>query len=66
MAGFSRDETVSLTVLAITVAVFAWYRSDMTGISRWTNAIIALFVSVTIATATLYVLKRWNPIWYRS
>lgn len=66
MAGFSRDETVSLTVLAITVAVFAWYRSDMTGISRLTNAIIALFVSVTIATATLYVLKRWNPIWYRS
>lgn len=66
MAGFSRDETVSLTVLAITVAVFAWYRSDMTGISRWTNAIIALLVSVTIATATLYVLKRWNPIWYRS
>jgi hypothetical protein len=66
MAGFSSDETVSITVLAITVAVFAWYRSDMTGISRWTNAIIALLVSLAVATATFYVLKKWDPFWYRS
>jgi hypothetical protein len=65
MAGLSRDESVSITVLGITVAVFAWYRTSMTGIQRWTNAIIALLVSVAVATATFYVLKNWNPVWYR-
>ncbi|MFQ3295015.1 MAG: hypothetical protein ACI9PP_001942 [Halobacteriales archaeon] len=66
MVSLSRDETVSIAVIGITVGVFAWYRTDMTGIQRWTNATIVLIVNLAIATATFYVLKRWDPFWYRS
>ncbi|MFT4890047.1 MAG: hypothetical protein ACI9YT_000960 [Halobacteriales archaeon] len=66
MVSLSRDEAVSIAVLAITVAVFAWYRTDLTGIQRWANATIALLVSLAVATATFYVLKKWDPIWYSS
>ncbi len=66
MTGLSRDETVSIVVTGITVAVFAWYRTDMTGIQRWTNATIVLLVSIAFATAGTAILKRWNPVWYRS
>lgn len=66
MAGLSRDEIVGIAVIGTTVAVFAWYRISLTGIQRWTNAIIVLLVSVAVATATTLVLKKWNPGWYRS
>jgi divalent metal cation (Fe/Co/Zn/Cd) transporter len=66
MVGFSRDETASVTILGITVAVLTWYRTDLTGIHRWTDATIALLVSVVVATATFYVLNTWDPVWYRS
>jgi len=66
MTGLSRDETVSIVVIGITVAVFAWYRTGMTGIQQWTNATIAFFVSTAFATAGTTILKRWNPVWYRS
>jgi len=66
MAGLSRNEIASLTALGLTVAVFAWYRTDLTGIQRWTNATIALLVSVAVATATFHVLNAWDPVWYRS
>jgi hypothetical protein len=65
MASLSRDETVSIAVIGITAAVFAWYRTDMTGTQRWTNTTIVLLVSVAIAAATFYLLKRWDPFWYR-
>ena len=66
MAGLSRTEIASIAVIGITVTVFAWYRPGLTGIQRWTNAIIVLLVSVAVATATTLVLKKWNPSWYRS
>jgi hypothetical protein len=66
MAGLSRDEVASIALIGITVAVFAWYRTGLTGIQRWTNVIIVLLVSVTVATATTFVLKKWNPRWYRQ
>jgi hypothetical protein len=66
MAGLSRDEIAAIAGIGITVAVFAWYRTGLTGIQRWTNAIIVLLVSVAVATATTFVLKKWNPGWYRS
>lgn len=64
MAGLSRDESVSIVVIAITVAVFAWYRSDMTGIQRVTTVTMALLVSVATATAVFLFLRRWDPVWY--
>jgi cell division protein FtsW (lipid II flippase) len=66
MLGLSRDETVSIVIIGITVAVFAWYRVDMTGVQRWTNATIVFLVSIAVATAVTAILKRWNPVWYRS
>jgi cell division protein FtsW (lipid II flippase) len=66
MAGLSRDESASIAVIGTTVAVFAWYQTDLTGIQRWTNVLIVLLVSVAVATATTFVLKKWNPSWYRS
>ena len=66
MASLSRDEVASIAVIGITVAVFAWYRTGLTGIHQWTNAIIVFLVSVAVATATTLVLKKWNPRWYRS
>lgn len=66
MAGLSRDEIASIAVIGVTVAVFAWYRTDLIGIQRWTNAIIALLVSIAVATATTFILKKWDPRWYRS
>lgn len=66
MAGLSRDEIAAIAGIGITVAVFAWYRTGLTGMQRWTNAIIVLLVSVAVATATTFVLKKWNPRWYRS
>jgi len=65
MASLSRDEIASIAVIGITVAVFAWYRTSLTGIQRWTNASIALLMSVAVAAATTLVLKKWNPGWYR-
>jgi hypothetical protein len=62
----SRDDIVSIVVIGITVAVFAWYQTNMTGIQRMTNAVIALLVSVGCATAVTVVLKKLNPIWYSS
>jgi hypothetical protein len=66
MAELSRDEIASIAVISITVAVFALYQTSSTGIQRWTNAIVALLVSVDMATVTTLVLKKWNPRWYRS
>lgn len=66
MAGFGRGETMSLTVLAITAAVFARYRSHTTGVSRRTSATLAVFVSVAVAAATPYVPNGRHPVWYRS
>jgi uncharacterized membrane protein len=66
LAGLSRDEVASIAVIGITVAVFAWFRTGLTGIQQWTNAIIVFLVSVAVATATTIVLKKWNPRWYRS
>jgi hypothetical protein len=66
MLGLSRDEIVSIVIIGITVAVFAWYQADMTGIQRWTNATTAFLVSIAFATAVTAILKRWNPVWYRS
>jgi len=62
----SRDEIVSITIIGITVAVFAWYRTNMTGIQRLSNSIIVLLVSIGCATAVTVVLKEWNPTWYSS
>lgn len=64
LADLSRDERVSIALISITVAVFAWYQSEMTGIQRWTNATIALVVSIAVATAVTLFLKRWDPFWY--
>jgi hypothetical protein len=66
MDEFSRDETVSIVIIGVTVAVFAWYRAGMTGIQRWSNVTIAFLVSTVFATAVTAILKRWNPVWYRS
>ena len=66
MADLSRDEIASIAVIGITVAAFAWYRTGLTGIQRWTNASIVFFVSVAVATATTLILQKWNPGWYRS
>lgn len=66
IASLSRDEIASIAVIGVTVAVFAWYRTGLTGIQRWTNAIIALLVSIVVATVTTVILKKWNPRWYRS
>jgi hypothetical protein len=66
MTGFSTDETASIVIIGITVAVFAWYRTGMTGIQQWTNTAIAFLVSIVFATAMTAILKRWNPSWYRS
>jgi hypothetical protein len=66
MTGLSRDETASIVIIGITVAVFAWYRTGMTGIQQWTNTAIAFLMSVAFATAMNVILKRWNPSWYRS
>jgi hypothetical protein len=66
MDGFSRDETASIVIIGVTVAVFAWYRAGMTGIQRWTNATLAFLVSIAFTTVVTAILKRWNPVWYRS
>jgi len=66
MDGLSRDETAGIVIIGVTVAVFAWYRAGMTGIQRWTNATIAFLASIAFATAVTAILKRWNPVWYRS
>jgi len=66
MDGFSRDETASIVIIGVTVSVFTWYRAGMTGIQRRTNATIAFLVSIALATAVNAILKRWNPVWYRS
>lgn len=66
VAGVSRDGIVSIAVISITVAVFAWYQTGLTEIQRWTNTTIVLLVSVLVATGTTIVLKKWNPRWYRS
>jgi hypothetical protein len=66
LASLSRDEIASIAVIAITVAVFAWFRTDMTGVQRWTGTLVALLVSGAVATATTAVLKTLNPGWYRS
>jgi len=66
MTGLARDETTSVVIIGITVAVFAWYRTSMTGIQQWTNTAIAFLVSIAFATAVTVILKRWNPGWYRS
>jgi threonine/homoserine efflux transporter RhtA len=62
----SRNEIVSIIIIGITVAVLAWYRTDMTGIQRLTNSIIGLLVSISCATAVTVVLKKLNPTWYSS
>ena len=61
MASLSRDRIAAIAGIGVTVAVFAWYRTGLTGIQRWTNAIIVLLVSVAVATATTLILQRWNP-----
>jgi hypothetical protein len=66
MDEFSRDETASILIIGVTVAVFAWYWAGMTGIQRRTNATIAFFVSIALATAVTTILKRWNPVWSQS
>lgn len=66
MAGPSREEAVGIAAIGITVAVFAWYRADVTGVRRVADAAIGLLVSVGVATATFHVLGRWDPFWYRS
>lgn len=66
MGGMSRDEAASIAVIGTTVAVFAWYRTGMTGVQRWTNAFLALLVSVAVGAATTLVLRKWDPVWYRS
>ena len=66
MTRLSRDETMSIVLIGITVAVLAWYRSDLTGIHRWTNTTLVWLVSTAVATATFYMLKKWNPFWYQS
>ena len=53
MDGFSRDETASIVIIGVTVAVFAWYRAGMTGIQRWTNATLAFLVSIAFTTVSL-------------
>lgn len=65
MVGLSGDEIASIAVIGTTVAGFAWYRTGLTGVQRWTNAIIALLVSVTVATTATLLLKKWDPRWYR-
>jgi hypothetical protein len=62
----SRDEIVSITVIGITVAVLAWYQTNMTGIQRLANSIISLLMSISCATAVTVVLKKWDPTWYSS
>jgi hypothetical protein len=62
----SRDEIVSITVIGITVAVLAWYQTNMTGIQRLANSIISLLVSISCATTVTVVLNKWNPTWYSS
>ena len=62
----SRDEFIGIVVISITVAVLAWYQTDMTGIQRWANTTMVLLVSGGVATATSLVLKKWNPSWYSS
>ena len=62
----SRDEFMGIVVISITVAVFAWYQTNMTGIERWMNTTMVLLVSGAVATATSLVLKKWDPFWYSS
>ncbi|TSD15824.1 hypothetical protein DP107_01180 [Haloglomus irregulare] len=62
----SGDEIVSIAVIGITVAVLAWYQTNMTGIRRLTDAVIVLLVSIGCATAVTVVLKGLNPTWYSS
>jgi hypothetical protein len=66
LRNLNRDEIVSITVIGITVAVLAWYQTNMTGIQRLTNAVIVLLVSIGCATAVTVVLKKLNPTWYSS
>jgi hypothetical protein len=66
MTGLSRDETVSIVFIGVTVAIFAWYQTGVTGIQRWVSTTIAFLVSIAVATSLTTLLKRWDPIWYRS
>lgn len=42
MASLSRDEITSIAVIDITVAVFAWYQTNMTGLQQLTNALLVV------------------------
>lgn len=66
LRNLSGDEVVSIAMIGITVAVFAWYQTNMTGLQRLTNAVLALVVSLGCGTAVSVVLKKLNPDWYSS
>lgn len=66
MAELSRTETASILMIGITVAVMAWYWSDLSGVQRWTSVLTACLLSVASAWAALSVLATWDPAWYRS
>jgi hypothetical protein len=66
MTGFSRDERTSIVLIATVTAVFAWYRTDLTGAQAWTSTASAFLVSLVVATATFAALRRWQPGWYSS
>jgi len=53
MSRLSRDESLSIAIVGITVGVLAWYRTDLVGIQRWIGAAIGLAVSLAVATATI-------------
>jgi hypothetical protein len=57
MTGVSRDETASVVIIGITVAVFAWYRTGMTGLHQWTNTAIAFLVGIAVAAAVTSILE---------
>lgn len=66
MLNVSSDERVSLLVIAVTVGVFAWLRSDGAAIEQWLDATLALIVSLVVAGVTLYALNWLDPRWYSS
>ena len=66
MVTLHREEITTIVVVGVLLAVFAWYSSEMSGIQRMINSIIVLFVGSGSTVAGFYMLKRWNPRWYRS